>query len=509
MTRRPMITLALAGAATIASASLATATGVSAAPTVNNSAKTTSPIKHVVVIYQENVSFDHYFGTYPKATNTDGQPFTAKPLTPAVNGLTRELLTANPNGVNPQRLGASNILTCDQNHNYTPEQQALDGGLMDKFPTYTQVESCSPPDTAPPGLVMDYYDGNTVTALWNYAQRFAMSDNNFDTTFGPSTPGVLNLVSGQTHGATPAVLAGVTNNGTDYGDADPTFDECSAGSTIAMSGTNIGNELNAKHVTWGWFQGGFAPTGQNHGTVVCGSSHVNVGGATVGDYSAHHEPFQYYASTANPAHLPPVNEAEVGRNGQANHQYDLSYFYQSLTDGNLPAVSYVKAARYQDGHAGYSDPIDEQTFLVNTINAVEQSKFWKSTAIIITYDDSDGWYDQVMPPIVNPSTSTEDALTGTGQCGNGTPAGGFQDRCGYGQRLPLLVVSPYARENSVDNAITDTTSVLRFIEHNWWLPPIGGGSFDALAGSINGMFDFTHRISARLILNPATGEPAV
>ena len=114
-----------------------------------------------------------------------------------------------------------------------------------------------------------------------------------------------------------------------------------------------------------------------------------------------------------------------------------------------------------------------------------------------------------MPPIVNPSTSTEDALTGTGQCGNGTPAGGFQDRCGYGQRLPLLVVSPYARENSVDNAITDTTSVLRFIEHNWWLPPIGGGSFDALAGSINGMFDFTHRISARLILNPATGEPAV
>jgi phospholipase C len=504
-----MITLALAGAATIASASLATATGVSAAPTVNNSAKTTSPIKHVVVIYQENVSFDHYFGTYPKATNTDGQPFTAKPLTPAVNGLTRELLTANPNGVNPQRLGASNILTCDQNHNYTPEQQALDGGLMDKFPTYAQVESCSPPDTAPPGLVMDYYDGNTVTALWNYAQRFAMSDNNFDTTFGPSTPGVLNLVSGQTHGATPAVLAGVTNNGTDYGDADPTFDECSAGSTIAMSGTNIGNELNAKHVTWGWFQGGFAPTGQNHGTVVCGSSHVNVGSATVGDYSAHHEPFQYYASTANPAHLPPVNEAEVGRNGQANHQYDLSYFYQSLTDGNLPAVSYVKAARYQDGHAGYSDPIDEQTFLVNTINAVEQSKFWKSTAIIITYDDSDGWYDQVMPPIVNPSTSTEDALTGTGQCGNGTPAGGFQDRCGYGQRLPLLVVSPYARENSVDNAITDTTSVLRFIEHNWWLPPIGGGSFDALAGSINGMFDFTHRISARLILNPATGEPAV
>ena len=509
MSRRPLITLALVGSATIASASLAGATGVSAASIVNNSAKTTSPIKHVVVLFQENVSFDHYFGTYPNATNTDGQPFTAKPGTPAVNGLTPALLTANPNGVNPQRLGAANALTCDQDHDYTPEQQALDGGLMDKFPEFTEVESCSAPDTAPPGLVMDYYDGNTVTALWNYAQRFSMSDNDFDTTFGPSTPGVLNLVSGQTHGAVPAVLSDVTDNGTDYGDADPTYDECSAGSTIAMTGTNIGNELNADHVTWGWFQGGFTPTSQSNGTVVCGASHTNVGGAVVADYSAHHNPFEYYASTANPAHIPPVNEAEVGHNGQANHQYDLSYFYQSLTDGNLPAVSFVKAPKYQDGHAGYSDPLDEQTYLVNTINAIEQSRFWKSTAIIITYDDSDGWYDQVMPPIVNSSTSAEDALTGTGQCGSGTAARGFEDRCGYGQRLPLLVISPYAHRNHVDHALTDTTSILRFIENNWSLPRIGGGSFDALAGGLGGMFDFTHPISSRLILNPATGEPAV
>ena len=127
------------------------------------------------------MSFDHYFGTYPNATNTDGQPFKAKAGTPAINGLTPALLTHNPNGVNPQRLGAANALTCDQDHDYMPEQQALNGGLMDKFPEFTEVESCSAPDTAPPGLVMDYYDGNTVTALWNYAQRFAMSDNDFDT----------------------------------------------------------------------------------------------------------------------------------------------------------------------------------------------------------------------------------------------------------------------------------------------------------------------------------------
>jgi phospholipase C len=114
-----------------------------------------------------------------------------------------------------------------------------------------------------------------------------------------------------------------------------------------------------------------------------------------------------------------------------------------------------------------------------------------------------------MPPIVNASTSVEDALTGTGHCGSGTPAGGFADRCGYGQRLPLLVVSPYARTNAIDHSITDTTSVLRFIEDNWSLPRIGGGSFDALAGSINAMFNFSDRDANPLILNPATGEPAV
>ena len=172
------------------------------------------------------------------------------------------------------------------------------------------------------------------------------------------------------------------------------------------TGQNIGNLLNAKDVTWGWFQGGFAPTGTNAaGYAVCGSSHKNIGGNTVADYSPHHDPFQYYKSTANPKHLPPSSEAAIGRTDQANHQYDLSDFYTTLTDGNMPAVSYLKAAEYQDGHAGYSDPLDEQTFLVNTINQIEESKYWKSTAIVITWDDSDGWYDHQVMPIVNGSNT--------------------------------------------------------------------------------------------------------
>ena len=182
-----------------------------------------------------------------------------------------------------------------------------------------------------------------------------------------------------------------------------------------MTGPNIGDLLNARHVTWGWFQGGFAPTSTNSaGYAVCGASHTNIAGNTVADYSPHHEPFQYYKSTANPKHLPPSSEAMIGRTDQANHQYDLSDFYTTLKDGNMPAVSYLKAAEYQDGHAGYSDPLDEQTFLANTINKIERSQYWKSTAVVVTYDDSDGWYDHQNSPRVNGSNTAEDAAVCTG-----------------------------------------------------------------------------------------------
>jgi phospholipase C len=486
-------------------------------------AGTTTPIQHVVVLFDENISFDHYFGTYPNAANTDGTTFKAKSNTPSVNGLTTSLLENNPNGANPTRLTSAQALTCDQDHADTPEQQAYDMGLADKFPQYTGVATCSSPDQGVPGLVMDYYDGNTVTGLWNYAQNYAMSDNSYDTTFGPSTPGAINLVSGQTYGGevvdstgTPISDAAVvgspnsSNVGTDIADMDPYYDNCSrAGNTLKMTGTNVGDLLNQKHVTWGWFQGGFGATTAATSTskAVCGATHTNIGGATIADYSAHHEPFQYYQSTANPTHAAPATEAEVGHNGQANHQYDLSYFYQSIKSGNLPSVSYVKQAEYQDGHAGYSDPLDEQTGIVNTINAIESSKYWSSTAIVIAYDDSDGWYDHQAPPNVNSSSDPAvDALDGTGQCGSTarTPLAGEQDRCGYGPRTPLLVISPYAKSNYVDHSVTDQSSVLSFVEQNWSLGSIDG-SLAQYAGSLNSMFDFNKKSARRVLLSPTSG----
>jgi phospholipase C len=483
---------------------------------------TTTPIEHVVVIFQENVSFDHYFATYPiAANNTPGEPvFHAADDTPSVNGLlSAGLLTNNPNSQQPFRLGRSQAVTCDQDHNYADEQKAFNSGLMNLFKETVGVGAGTCFDAGKgKGLVMGYYDGNTVTALWNYAQHYAMSDNSFSTTFGPSTPGVLNLISGQTNGATitNGSAAGNVNlpSTSVIGDPRPSvvLDDCTlpTKTLITMSGQNVGNLLNAKGLTWGWFQGGFKPSSVAAGTATCATSHNNISGASAGtDYIPHHAGFQYYPLTSNPHHLPPSSVSKIGSSDQANHQYDLSDFFNALNSGNMPAVSYLKAAAYQDGHAGYSDPLDEQTFLVNTINTIMQSPFWKSTAIIIAYDDSDGWYDHVMGPIVNQSSTPDDNLTGPGQCGNGG-ASVYQGRCGYGPRQPLLVISPFAKQNYVDHAVTDQSSILRFIEDNWSLGRIGNDSTDAIAGSLLPMFSFEGNSEdkvQRLILDPATGTP--
>jgi len=510
---------------------------------------TRTPIKHLVVIFAENESFDHYFGTYPYAANTDGTPFAAKPGTPTVNGLYSEitpsgpigpLLTDNPNEYNPQRLTPAEALTSDQNHDYVPEQLADDNNKQDAFVQNT--ESSSPtgcgPEYCPPGISLDYFDGNTVTGLWNYAQNYAMSDNDFDTVFGPSSPGAIDVVSGNTSGGyavdpygsadagtkttAPGEVSALGSDGTGtiYGDIDPFYDECSDTNHTGTSpegvltGENIGDLLNAAHVTWGWFQGGFAPTSTNSGGAVCGAEHeltANGSDSEELDYVPHHNPFEFYASTANPAHLPPTSDSEIGYTDQANHQYDLSDFTDAL-DGTLgatlPAVSYIKPPKLYNAHPGNSDPLLEQQFDVTLINQIEQSKYWPSTAIIITYDDSDGWYDHAIPPIINGS---DDTTVGDTKVCSTVPitVGTAEDRCGFGDRLPFIVISPYTRANYVSTKLMDTTSVVRFIEDNWLNGERIPGSFDAVSGSIDGpggLLDFNVRPHYNpVILNPNTG----
>ena len=602
--------------------------------------RTATPIKHIVVIFQENVSFDHYFGTYPNAANTSGQFFRAARNTPAVDGLlpatspslppslrhSTNLLTTNPNSSVPQRLDstatgksgdAGGQLTCDQDHDYSDEQQAFDGGKMDHFVQSVGTGSGTSPFGTPcdAKTVMDYYDGNTVTGLWNYAQTFSMSDDSFGTTFGPSAPGAINLASGDTGNVDTSHMANnpsvstptspdgdITPNG--HGgfsltsDAQPYWDDCSTRDAVALKGQNIGDVLNAAGLSWGWFEGGFRPTtsyqdaladigasGQPTSTFVpdefssyfsnpahrpANSSNQNLCdrvhpvGVVLGgtgqwgykdDYIPHHEPFQYYASTANPHHLTIQTNRkgqdtlaglrEIGTDTQSydngvpqfntpNHQYDTSDFDQlvaaitrhELPSSALPAVSFLKAPGYEDGHAAYSDPADEQQFVVDVINSLELSPDWRSTAVIVNYDDSDGWYDHVYSGVTNPSLSPADNLTNTtftgstsGQCGpnpqSAAPLGGDQGRCGFGPRLPMLVISPFARHNYVDHNLSDQASIINLVEYNWGLPGIAGSADQVLAGKdaservrfdLGAMFRFTRPRDNRVILDPFTGE---
>jgi phospholipase C len=499
-----------------------------------------TPIQHLVVIFQENVSFDHYFGTYPFATNPEGQPaFWAFQNTPSVNGLSTAFLTNNANQTNtdngtgamaPFRLDRSQASTADQDHNYLAEQMAYHAGLADLFPKAVGTPGPPPSSSndATTGLVMGYYDGNTVTALWNYAQHYAMNDNSYDTTYGPSTPGALNLISGQTHGVinnangTGGVVGDGYNGLSDISDADPVGDICSTstGEVFGMTGKNIGDLLNAAGVTWGFFEGGFDLTQTNpNGSTGCSRSSTSlITNSKKADYIPHHQPFQYYQSTLNAMHTRPTSTLAIGHQGDAaNHQYDINDFYAAVSAGNFPAVSFLKAPGFQDGHAGYSDPLDEQAFVVHVLNYLQtNSNAWGSTAVVIAWDDSDGWYDHQMPPIVNQSATAADALTGVGLCGSGTnalpgataTAVHAQGRCGYGPRLPFMVISPYAKANFVDHSITDQSSVTRFIEDNWLNGQRIQGSFDAIAGSIDNMFNFNAAPNtATFLLSESSGEP--
>ena len=618
------------------------AAGAVAASATADKAGPATPIKHLVVIFQENVSFDHYFGTYPTAANTDGQPFLAPGGTPAVDGLTpatdpsipaslrhgADLTASNPNTSLPRRLDSSPLgiggspggeITCDQDHNYSDEQQAFDGGSMDKFVQSVGTDggthrpgggTTSGGPLCDPSIVMDYYDGNTVTGFWNYAKRFSMSDNSFSPTFGPSSPGAVNLVSGNTGNvdtthestvppasAVPSIAtaakpnADLTADGLGgyslTSDAQPYWDDCSTRDAVGLNGKNIGDELTAAGLSWGWFQGGFRPTtsfataaaqvgNPNQPTStfipdefrgkffvspasdqgICNA--VTPVGVALGetsathqfgfkdDYIPHHEPFQYYVSTANPHHLPPASLSSIGTDTQhyvgttpqfdtANHQYDMSDFDQlvaainskSLPASALPAVSFLKAPGYQDGHAAYSDPADEQAFVVREVNALSKSPDWSSTAVIVAYDDSDGWYDHVYSGVTNPSTSVADNLTNSvlkpavgtsGLCGIETasfqPLAGEQGRCGFGPRQPLVVISPCAKSDAVDHNLSDLASVPNFIEYNWHLPGIAGSFDQSLSGldasehaafDLAGLFDFRCNADA-VPLDPVTGQ---
>ncbi|MDQ7981746.1 alkaline phosphatase family protein [Paraburkholderia sp. SARCC-3016] len=573
--------------------------------------QTATPIKHLVVIYGENVSFDHYFATYPNSTNAAGEPqVTAAANTQKdINTLQNAGLLApnNPNGAaaspnvaaatingvstqppnvngvtlttttsQPFRLDRTQANTKSQNHSYGPEQLAADNNKMDAFPLFTAASSVLSGSTGQFGSaaqVLGYFDGNTVTGYWNYAQNFAMSDNAWTDTFGPSTPGAVAVVAGQNNGiqlfkttsTTDSSLGTqVTDTSTSptgnaiidgasgftlIGDLDPAGDVCtnqgnSVGAVVAQFAPtvkNIGDLLNAKNVTWGGFMGGFDLTATNpNGTIGCKrSTFSSVLNSASTDYVQHHAWFQYFPSTANLTHQRPSSPSMIGFTDPTldntatpvHHQYDVNDFFSAVTAGNFPSVSFLKAPAVGDGHPGNSDPLDEQQFVVKVVNFLQQQPDWKNTAVVVAYDDSDGWYDHQAPTITHASFDTSlkitasnssaatkpvfqgaDQLIAAGQCTGpnavqpkGVSGNVVNGRCGPATRTPFLLISPWAKANFVDHTQISQASVVKFIEDNWLGGQrLGSGSFDADAGDIRSMLNATGT-TPTVFLDPTFG----
>ncbi len=477
-------------------------------------------IKYVFVLYQENRSFDSYFGTYPGADGIYSRPGVATPgfVQPILN-TDGTLGTIGPFRIGPAQFAADTD-DVDHSHDILFRKMDIEAGhaLMDHF-ALAEERKYSP--HGKPSLkakqfgelAMAYEDCDTVPILWRYADRFALYDHIFQEIVGPSTPGNLSIIAAQT-GVTQWMLhpaAAWWDANHDLGepvanDADPLWgsprdptahkiavnahdfagahpypiqlNQSYASLPLTLAGRSlpgvvtqdtraatdladvrqdvaaIGHGGHAA-VDWRWFEEGFdhEPTDSVDPTDATGQ-HAS--------YITHHNGPQYFGYIANN----PVMRAKLR---------GLADFFAALKGGSLPAaggVFYVKggydnifglkpadpAAAVQrrflgdDDHPGYSDAEISEAMVARAVNAIAASRYWKQAAIIITWDDSEGDYDHVPPPAL--------------QYG---PNG---DRISDGPRVPLLLISPYARVHAVVHAVGNHASVVKFVDALFALPPL-------------------------------------
>jgi phospholipase C len=446
---------------------------------------TRSPIKHTIILFQENISFDHYFGTYGHGTN----------------GIPAGATLTHTNGAQtwgpyaPKQLsGVTQERTCDVDHSYTDMIKMANHGAMDLYlqfgnnktvtnPSTQAAANCPPFETVPPpgtnvqALANSYYTGTPgdpnapLQNYWKLASQYTLADNFFQGVQGPSTPGAEWLVA-------------ATNN--TVHDPNPTGDICNdyPSGINPQNIPNLGAEATAQGTSWAWFQGGFG---------TCTPTAIN-------GYSAHHNPFQYFSSTADLTHQyawdPELDSSQANR-----HQRDLQVLYSALAGTQipghpgdvpeLPSISWVKAPQVNDGHPAYSGPGEEDKFVGDLVARLKASRYWHDTALVIAFDETGGWWDHVSPKdLGGPFASWVGGspnLSGCQYPGDGLPCG----EAGLGPRMPALVVSPFARKGFVDHDLLDTSSLTKWVEWNHKLPALGvWGNRDVTAGSLNHAFAF-------------------
>ncbi len=417
-------------------------------------------INHIVVIYQENWSFDGLFGKFPganglvnagatvKQADKDGRPYVTLP--PSIDNRKRPP-SADPRipaglPVAPFNLGLyvkAEDTAGNPVHRFYQQQYQINAGTMDRFIPWSGVG----------GLVMSYYDA-TDLPIGKLAQEYVLADNFFHAAFGGSFLNHVWLICACTPywpAAPAAMRAQVDANGLITKDGDVTPDgyvvntaytvnmphpESTAPSSLLPNLTlpTIGDRLDEKGISWAWYSGGWRDA-------LAGRPHPN--------FQFHHQPFAYFANWAD------------GTAAKAQHLKDEDEFRRDLERGTLPTVSFVKPLGPDNEHPGYASLLKGQEHVAALVRAIMMNRAWEQTAIIITYDENGGRWDHVSPPRV--------------------------DRWGPGMRVPTLVISPFSKRRYVDHTYYDTTSIMKLIERRWGLAPLGPR--DAAVNDLSNAFD--------------------
>jgi phospholipase C len=352
-----------------------------------------SAIHHLIVVILQNHSFDTLFGTYPGANG----------LSPSVPGYSQ----VDANGVTVSPTLLPNLNNANLNHDRTTYTASYDGGKMDKF-AYTNGDlSMQYADNTVFGTAKDgkIYGVNT---LWDYAQQYVLADNFFGSALNTEPAQMLYMMAATVHDDR-------TSGSLPYYDKCSAVEKAKSGGSIAvaLTETNVGDQMNTAKVSWVWYQGNF---------------NTSVDG-TCSNYVPQENPFQYFTSTEYSANL---------------QDFSLTSFQNNLTDTQLPSVTFITPVPSASMHPGSGDAANGIEWLDNFVQLVKNSQVWPDTAIVVLWDESGGWYDHVPPP----------------QLANSQ---------GLGMRVPVILISPFAKTDVVSHQQMDYVSILRFIQWNWGL----------------------------------------
>jgi phospholipase C len=409
-------------------------------------------LKHIVVIYLENHSFDNLYGEFPGANGLAGAGAKATQLD--LLGIPFAVLPTPPGGSFPSNLSNAPFSieqyvsiganTPDLVHRYYQEQAQIDGGKMDRFAAISDAK----------GLVMGYYHTANLPLAAEAANN-TLCDNFFHGAFGGSFLNHIHLISAQAPtfpNAPQSIRVQLDQNGDLVKDGAVTPQGYVVNTSFTVNSPHpptaptaslvpnqtfatIGDRLSDKNISWAWYSGGWNDALAGHPDPL---------------FQFHHQPFAYFANYAD------------GTAAKAKHLKDETDFIAAARAGTLPAVSFVKPLGEVNEHPGYTNVKLGEQHVEELLQALRSNPHWKHTAVIITYDENGGFWDHVAPPVI--------------------------DRWGPGSRVPTLVISPLAKHGFVDHNIYDTSSILALIEHRWGLAPLS--TRDAAANDLRNAFDF-------------------